>query len=74
MSETVQKLLPTLLALPESDRELIAEAMSDSLRRDDDIDPEFLAMLNRRIDDIESGRVVGIPADEVMEEARKRYP
>jgi len=74
MSEAVQRLLPTLLALPESDRETIAEAMADSLRHADDVDPEFLDMLNRRLDEIKTGRVVGIPAEEVMEGIRKRFP
>lgn len=74
MSEAVEKLLPTLLALPERDRELIVEVMSESLAGHTDVDGEFLTKLNQRLDDITSGREQGIPGDEVMAEARRRYP
>ena len=74
MSETAQKLLPELLALPVGDRVLLTEALAHSVPEDEEDDSEFIAMLNRRWDDIVSGREKGIPGDEVMAEARKRFP
>ena len=73
MTETVQQLLPTLLALSESERGMIVDVLNESLPFDDAVDPEFLAMLNRRWDDIKSGRDLGISGDEVMAEARKKF-
>ena len=35
------------------------------------LDAEWAAEMKRRIDDIESGREVGIPGEEVMARARK---
>lgn len=36
-------------------------------------DPEFIAEINRRLNDFESGREKGIPAEEFMERLRKKY-
>ena len=35
--------------------------------------PEWVAEINRRIDDLESGRVKGIPAEEVYAEIERKY-
>ncbi len=70
MSDQAERLMPTLLALPPEDRELIAERLYESL----DDDPEFLAMLNWRVEEIKSGKVKGVPADEVFRRLREKYP
>jgi putative addiction module component (TIGR02574 family) len=36
-----------------------------------DLDPAWAAEIKRRVEDMESGRVVGIPGDEVMARMRK---
>ena len=38
---------------------------------DPEVDAAWTAEIKRRIDDIESGRVVGIPGEEVMARVRK---
>ncbi len=74
MSDQAERLMPTLLALPPEDRELIAERLYESLHGEQDDDPEFLAMLNRRVEEIKSGKVKGVPADEVFRRLREKYP
>lgn len=39
-----------------------------------DLSPEWLEEINRRVDDIESGRVKCIPADEVYDLLEKKHP
>lgn len=76
MSEQTAQLLPTLLALPVADRLELLDALSASLappRGSSDADPDFDATLDRRLADMESGRVKGVPAEEVLERLRKKY-
>ncbi len=76
MSETAAQLLSTLLALPPEDRELIAHRLLESLGDGPDVeeDAAFLATLNRRIEEIETGKVQGVPAEEVFRRLREKYP
>jgi putative addiction module component (TIGR02574 family) len=76
MSEATAQLLSKVLALPIADRLELLDALSASLappRGSNDSDPDFDATLQRRIDELESGRVKGVPAEEVLERLRKKY-
>jgi putative addiction module component (TIGR02574 family) len=58
------------LKLPAEDREVLAQELWDSLD-DEPLDPEFKAMLDRRWEEIQSGKVKTIPHEEVMARARE---
>lgn len=77
MSEAAEKLMADLLKLPESERLEIADLIYASLPPPPGVasedDPIFDAMLRRRIEDLETGRVVGIPAEQVMQRLREKY-
>lgn len=76
MSESVEKLKAALLELPEAERLAIADFLYASLPPPGVLsadDPEFDALLDRRLADLESGRVKGVPAEEVMARLRKKY-
>ena len=72
MSETAEKLMPSLRALSPEDRAYIAHRLLETLDEEEE-DAEFVADLNRRVEEIMSGKVQGIPAEEVHRQARERY-
>lgn len=76
MTETAQKLRAELATLDSEDRADLAYFLLQSL--DEDVDPnvaaEWDAELDRRITDIESGKLQGISGDEVMAELREMFP
>lgn len=41
--------------------------------REFDADPAWVAEINRRVDDLESGRVQGVPAADVFHRLRKKF-
>lgn len=77
MSERAKTLMAALMELPEAERLAIAEAIYDSLPCSPGVpsedDPNFDAILEKRVDDIRSGRVVGKPVEEVMARLRDKY-
>jgi putative addiction module component (TIGR02574 family) len=77
MSEAAEKLKTALLELPEADRWEVLGALLDSLPVPPGVptedDPDFDAMLHRRIDELDRGLVKGIPAEELMERLRQKY-
>ena len=76
MTETAQRLRTELATLDSDDRADLAYFLLQSL--DEEVDPnveaEWDAELDRRIADIESGKLQGIPGDEVMAELREMFP
>jgi putative addiction module component (TIGR02574 family) len=73
VSETATKLLEQLLALPEEDRAAIADQLNESLGDlGDDLDPEFEAELQRRLDSVADGTAELIDGEQVFREARER--
>ena len=66
---SVQEIKEQALKLSAEDRELLAQELWDSLD-EETIDPAFKAELDRRWDEIQSGKVKTIPHEEVMERAR----
>ncbi len=69
-----QKLLRSVLALPESDRAEIAASLIYSLdtETDEDVDAAWAAEIQRRIESVDNGEVKLVPWDDVMGEMRDR--
>lgn len=77
MSEVAEKLKTALLELPEAERWELVGALFDSLPVPPSATtaegPEFAALLNRRLAELENGTVKGVPAEEVLERLRRKY-
>lgn len=77
LSEAARDLLPALMALPLNDRLDLADVLYASIPVPPGImcedDPGFAEEINRRIQDIESGKAIGVPAEEVMKRLREKY-
>ena len=76
MSAIAEELKSQLAKLPMSDRAELARFLLESLHEDEPSETEaaWNAELNRRIAEIESGAVVGIPAEDVLAEMRRNFP
>ncbi len=72
MSDAVKKLLPKLDALSLEDKALVAQRLIDSID-EEDADALFVAELNRRMEEIASGKVQTIPSEEVHRKLREKY-
>lgn len=69
MSETAAKLLEQVLALPEADRLAIADHIGESLGDlADDLDPEFAAELDRRLEMVANGTAESVPWEEARDQ------
>ncbi len=70
----LKALTPQLLALPVEDRLKLGELLIDSVDTfsDDELRAGWRDELARRIDDLKSGAVQGIPAAEVHEAIRRK--
>lgn len=77
MSEAAEKLKAALLELPLAERLEVIDFLRGTLPYPPDApsegDTEFDAALQRRIDELDSGKVKGVPAEEVLERLRKKY-
>lgn len=75
MTESALRLRDEILRLSEDDREELLRLLRESLEEDKDegYDEAWEAELNRRFAEIQSGKAVGYPAREVIEELRKKY-
>ena len=75
MTQTAEKLREEVLRLPTEDRAEIAYCLIRSLDEDESgIQTAWEAELERRWREMESGEVVGEPAESVFAELRKKYP
>lgn len=72
---TTDQLKSELRELDSQDRVELIRYLIDSLHDDGElrVDPAWEAELDRRVEEMRSGRVPGIPADEVIAEIRKKY-
>jgi putative addiction module component (TIGR02574 family) len=62
-------------ALAADERAELAEYLLNSLGSDDElaaVQAEWMEVAHRRLEEIRSGRVVGVPAKDVLENLRKR--
>jgi|HubBroStandDraft_5_1064220.scaffolds.fasta_scaffold3684175_1 putative addiction module component (TIGR02574 family) len=76
MSEAAEKLKAQLLELPEDDRIELANFIYDSLpdpAEERMEETEFDAMLQQRNEELESGKVAGVPAEQVMNRLREKF-
>ena len=68
MSATLLEMKDAASALPIEDRAELAQFLLHSLDENDvaDAQAEWLALAGQRMADVKAGKVVGIPADEVL--------
>ena len=66
------EILEQAMALPENERGALAEQLVESLDEEDDLDPELKAIVERRLAELESGRVKPVPAEDVHERVKAR--
>ena len=70
---TILELKATLSALPLSERAELAQYLLHTLEpADPEAGAEWLALAERRMADVRAGKVVGIPAAQVMENLKRR--
>ena len=75
MEKSVEQLKATLSGLPTEQRAEIAAFLLETLEpEEDDAVQAWNRELDRRIAEIESGKAVGIPAEEVLAVMRAKYP
>ena len=79
MTVAAKKLAEQVLALPASDREKLFRLLRDSLPHEDETlsqqewDRLWKVELEKRIEELESGKVKAIPAARVRAELRAKY-
>ncbi len=71
MSERVDQILQEAMKLSNDEREIIADVLMQSVIGDlpHESDPEWQAMISRRIEEVESGKVKPISWEEVRRQA-----
>ena len=76
MTDIAEKLKGTLSQLAAEDRAELAYYLIRSLDDADegDVQSAWEAELEQRWQDMERGTIVGVPAEDVFAEMRKRYP
>jgi len=75
MSATLEELKSTASGLPLSERAELAHYLLHTLEAPDEgAAAEWLALAERRMDDVRAGRVAGIPAEQVMQSLRRPRP
>ena len=74
MTALAEKILNQILSLPCEDRVVVAEKLLQSLNSpaQTDIDHAWAEEVERRIDDIDSGKIASIPGDKVFSDIRER--
>ncbi len=68
MSTQLQSVLDAALLLPESEREELAACLMDTLDMTPEFHPDWDAEIQRRIEDMRSGRVPGISLAQLRKE------
>ena len=64
-------IMQQLLGLPETERAAVARQLLESLGAPSAVDDDaWIAELERRVEDVESGKSAGIPWEDVYAEAR----
>lgn len=69
---SIDQLTAEAMALPPEERLVLGHTLIDSVpvqEEDEEFTPEYTQEILRRIEEMESGKVQGIPHEEVMEEA-----
>ena len=76
MTEVIERLKTELGALPSEERAELASFLLQTLgpEEDDGVDAAVEAEVARRVEEIHSGRAIGVPTDVVFAKLRERYP
>ncbi len=75
MGLTLQELKSAAADLPAPDRAALADFLIQTLEPEEQGWAEaWREELDRRMDDLRSGKVIGVPAEEVLARLRERYP
>ena len=78
LSPAVRQLLPAVDALPEKDQEGLAQYILARLDGPPDDPAEvraaWKATVLRRVEEIESGKVTGVPIEEMFRKSREKHP
>jgi putative addiction module component (TIGR02574 family) len=72
MSMTREALRAEVLNLPPEDRQWLIDLLVESLDEEFEIEPARLEELERRGEDLASGRISGIPREELFPRVRAR--
>jgi putative addiction module component (TIGR02574 family) len=72
MKTTLEEIAEKALALPEQERALLADRLWQSLENDatSEVEPEVVALIQRRYEELKAGKVKGIPAEQFVAELR----
>ena len=70
MTDRAKAVLEAALALPETEREQIADRLLDSVEPPEKLSPEWAAEIAGRVKEIDDGTAVLIPAEQVFAEVR----
>ena len=69
MTETIEQLKATLSKLPPAEKAELAEYLLDSLE-DEGAATKWLELAHLRMSEVRAGGVVGVPAEQLLEELR----
>jgi putative addiction module component (TIGR02574 family) len=75
MSEAFTQALAAVMGLPEAERLALADVVYESLPTPPGLsedDTDFDAIIQKRLEDLESGRVVGIDGEEFFKRLREK--
>jgi putative addiction module component (TIGR02574 family) len=79
MTEAAEKLKPVLAALSPGDQAALAKFLLELIDpgepglTQEEWDEAWAEEINRRIADLDSGRVKGVPGEEVMDRLRRKF-
>jgi putative addiction module component (TIGR02574 family) len=71
MSPLAQRIEAEIKMLPANEQVELLERLETMLYGQDEEDPAFIETLNRRVAEIESGKVKGIPVEETFEKINR---
>ena len=75
MSISIEQIAEAALSLPSDARALLADRLVESLDplTDQDVRSAWASEALRRLDDLRTGRVAGVPANEALLQARLQF-
>lgn len=73
MTATVESIVTQALLLSAEERGIIVDRLAESMQSENDLSDEMKSTLDRRWEDIESGKVQCIPHKQVMQQLRGKY-
>ena len=71
---TLEQLQDASALLPTDERADLADFFLQTLESQESRDEAWRKECTRRLEELHSGKVAGIPAEEVLAQLRKRYP